>query len=130
MNFHRWNKIIVEDDKFNASILNLYFEDIAAVSTAFSGNEALNITEFFYNKGIVFHAVIMDIGLPKPWDGILLKMEMEKRWPEYQNIPFLAQTAFTAKSFTDRITDNKFKGFLVKPISRSDLLRFIFTETR
>ncbi|MEI6436016.1 MAG: response regulator [Bacteroidota bacterium] len=123
------NILIVEDDKFNASILLIYFENISTVSTAFSGNEALNIMEIFYNKGIIFNAVIMDIGLPKPWDGILLKAEMEKRWPEYQNIPFLAQTAFTAKSFTDRIAENKFQGYLVKPINRSDILRFIHSST-
>ena len=121
--------LIVEDDKFNASILNVYFEDIATVSTAFSGNEALNIMEIFYNKGTIFNVVIMDIGLPKPWDGILLKSEMEKRWPEYQKIPFLAQTAFTAKSITDRISDNKFQGYLVKPVNRIDLLRFVHRVT-
>jgi CheY-like chemotaxis protein len=119
------NILIVEDDKFNASILNLYFENIAKVSTAFSGNEALNIIEILYNQGVIFNMVIMDIGLPKPWDGILLKSEMEKKWPEYQNVPFLAQTAFTAKSFTDRITENNFSGYMVKPINRSDLLRFV-----
>ncbi|MEI7499059.1 MAG: response regulator [Bacteroidota bacterium] len=120
------NILIVEDDKFSASLLNLYFENISAVSTAFSGNEALNITEGFYNKGIIFNIVIMDIGLPKPWDGILLKAEMEKRWPEYQNIPFIAQTAFTAKSLIDRITDNNFNGYLVKPVNRNDLLRIVY----
>jgi response regulator RpfG family c-di-GMP phosphodiesterase len=124
------NILIVEDDKFNASILNMYFENIAKISTAYSGNEALNITEILYNQGVVFNAVIMDIGLPKPWDGILLKSEMEKRWPEYQKVPFLAQTAFTAKSFTDRITENNFRGYLVKPINRSDLLRFIHRQTK
>lgn len=117
--------LIVEDEKFTARIFHMYLGDICGVSLAYSGNEALNITETFYNKGIVFNAVIMDIGLPKPWDGILLKKEMEKRWPEYQNIPFLAQTAFTAKSYADRIAGNKFQELLVKPVNRSDLLRFI-----
>lgn len=117
--------LIVEDEKFTARILRLYLEEISEVSLAYSGNEALNITELFYNKGTIFNAVIMDIGLPKPWDGILLKKEIEKRWPEYQNIPFLAQTAFTAKSYTDRISENKFSGHLLKPVNRIDVLRFI-----
>jgi CheY-like chemotaxis protein/signal transduction histidine kinase len=124
------NILIVEDDKFNASLLNLYFENICAVSTAFSGNEALNITEILYNQGVIFNVVIMDIGLPKPWDGILLKSEIEKRWPEYQKVPFLAQTAYTAKSFTDRLTENNFHGYLVKPINRSDLFRFVHRFTK
>ena len=117
--------LIVEDEKFTARILRLYLEEISEVSLAYSGNEALNIAEIFYSKGIIFNAVIMDVGLPKPWDGILLKKEIEKRWPEYQNVPFLAQTAFTAKSYTDRIAENKFMGHLLKPVSRSDVLRFI-----
>ena len=119
------NILIVEDEKFTARILTIYLEEVSAVSLAFSGNEALNITEINYNKGIIFNAVIMDIGLPKPWDGILLKREMEKRWPEYQNVPFLAQTAFTAKSYSDRIAQNNFKGYLLKPVNRIDVLRFL-----
>ncbi len=119
------NILIVEDEKFTAQILRLYLEDLAQVSLAYSGNEALNIAEIFYNKGILFHAVIMDIGLPKPWDGILLKNEIQKRWPEYANIPFLAQTAFTSKSYTDRIREQKFTGHLIKPVNRNEVLRFI-----
>jgi CheY-like chemotaxis protein/PAS domain-containing protein len=124
------NILIVEDDKFNSAILNLYLENLTAISSAFSGNEALNIIEANYNKGIIFNVMIMDIGLPKPWDGILLKAEIEKRWPEYQKIPFLAQTAFTAKSFADRIQESRFSGYLVKPISRSELLRFVYQHSK
>ncbi len=120
----------MEDDKFNSAILNLYLESLTAISSAFSGNEALNIIEANYNKGIIFNVMIMDIGLPKPWDGILLKAEIEKRWPEYQKIPFLAQTAFTAKSFADRIQESRFSGYLVKPISRSELLRFVYQHSK
>jgi len=124
------NILIVEDDKFNSAILNLFLENLVTVASAYSGNEALNIIEAHYNKGIIFNAVIMDIGLPKPWDGIMLKAEIEKRWPEYQKKAFLAQTAFTAKSFSDRISENKFSGYLVKPISRGEILRFIFQNAR
>jgi CheY-like chemotaxis protein len=122
--------LIVEDDKFNAAILDVFLEPVAAISTAYSGNEALNMAEGYYNKGIVFNLVVMDIGLPEPWDGILLKLEMEKRWPDYQKIPFLAQTAFSAKSISDRIAENDFRGHLVKPLNRSDLLRYIHRLTK
>jgi len=117
--------LIVEDEKLTAEILKLYLEGIAEVSQAFSGNEALNIAEIYYGKGIIFNAVIMDIGLPKPWDGVLLKHEMEKKWPEYQHIPFLAQTAFTAKSYTDRIRESRFREHLIKPVNRLDILYFL-----
>jgi CheY-like chemotaxis protein len=124
------NVLIVEDNKLNSAILGVYLDGVSAVSKALSGNEALNIIDDFYGRGIVFNAVIMDIGLPAPWDGITLKSEIESRWPEYQNIPFLAQTAFTAKSYTDRISEHKFTHLLLKPINRIDLLRFIHQNTQ
>ncbi len=119
------NILIVEDDKVNSRILKIYLEGLTSLSAAYSGNEALNIIEDFFNRGIVFSIVIMDIGLPKPWDGILLKTEVEKRWPEYKQVPFLAQTAFTAKSYTDRIAEQNFTNYLLKPISQTELLRVI-----
>jgi CheY-like chemotaxis protein len=117
--------LIIEDEKFSAMILQIFLDKIAEVSIAYSGNEALNIIEIFYNRGVVFNAVICDIGLPLPWDGIMLKLEIEKRWPEYQNTPFLAQTAFTAKSYADRIMESKFNEMLIKPINRNDILMFL-----
>jgi len=117
--------LIVEDERFTAQILQMYLNDLASVSVAYSGNEALNIAEQFYNQGIVFQAVLMDIDLPKPWDGILLKKEMESKWPEYQHIPFLAQTAISSKSSAERIRDHAFTGHLIKPINRLDILTFI-----
>ncbi|HNW73952.1 MAG: response regulator [Bacteroidales bacterium] len=121
--------LIVEDEKFTARILAMFLENIAEVTTAYSGNEALNIIELRYNKGTLFSLVIMDIGLPIPWDGILLKTEIEKRWPGYQNVPFLAQTAYTSRSYNDRIQEHHFAGHLIKPINREDLLRLIDQST-
>ncbi len=117
--------LIVEDEKINASIFKIYIEGMANVSTAFSGNEAMNIVEMFYNKGILFNIVFMDIGLPEPWDGILLKQAIEKKWPEYLNIPFIAQTAYSGKNIAERIGSANFKGYLIKPINRNDVLRFL-----
>jgi CheY-like chemotaxis protein len=114
--------LIVEDDKINALILGLYLQDLAKITTAFSGNEALNILEMNYNQGIVFNLVLMDIGLPEPWNGVLLKSEIEKKWPEYRNIPFIAQTAHTHDSWAERIMQENFKGYLVKPLNRLDVL--------
>lgn len=121
----RLKVLVIEDEKLSATIIQLFINKLVEVSLAYSGNEALNIIEIFYNKGIIFNAVVSDIGLPSPWDGILLKQEIEKRWPEYRNIPFLAQTAFTAKSYSDRIAECNFKTHLIKPINRNDLLIFL-----
>lgn len=117
--------LIVEDEKINANIFKMYIQGVANVSTAFSGNEAMNIIELNYNKGILFNVIFMDIGLPEPWDGIILKESIEKKWPEYVNIPFIAQTAYSNKNIAGRIENANFKGYLVKPINRNDVLRFI-----
>ncbi len=114
--------LIVEDDKINALILGLYLGDLVNVTTAFSGNEALNIIEMQYNQGVVYNLVLMDIGLPEPWNGVLLKTEIEKKWPEYRNVPFIAQTAHTHDSWAERIMNENFKGYLVKPLNRLDVL--------
>ena len=119
------NVLIVEDDKYNSMILKMFIEHTAEVSCAFSGNEAINIIEIFYNKGIIFDIVFMDIGLPKPWDGIILKKEIEKKWHEYSNVPFVAQTAFATEHYAKRINEANFKGYLVKPINKNDILKFI-----
>lgn len=121
--------LVVEDNKINSTILKIYLENIASLSNAYSGNEALNIIEDYFNQGMVFNLIIMDIGLPKPWDGILLKAEIEKKWPEYRNVPFIAQTAFTAKSYTDRIAGENFNNYLLKPVSQIDLFRVIISTT-
>ena len=117
--------LVVEDEKINANIFKMYIQGVANVSLAYSGNEAMNIIELFYNKGIIFSLVFMDIGLPEPWNGIMLKEAIEKKWPEYGNIPFVAQTAYSGKSIADQIINANFKGYLVKPINRNDVLRFI-----
>lgn len=117
--------LIVEDEKINANILKLYIEKFVNVSIAYSGNEAMNIVELNFNKGIMFNIVFMDIGLPEPWDGIELKSAIVKKWPEYQNIPFVAQTAYSNKNIADRIRNEGFKGYLVKPLNRNDVLRFV-----
>ena len=117
--------LIIEDEKFSAAILEMFLENIAETTVAYSGNEALNIIELQYNRGTVFNAVITDIGLPPPWDGMLLKQEIGQRWPEYQNIPFLVQTGYTGKSVTARIREGGFAAHLVKPVGRSDLLVFL-----
>jgi CheY-like chemotaxis protein len=114
--------LVVEDEKVTATILELFLGGISDVSLAYSGNEALNITEILYHKGILFDLVILDIGLPPPWDGVLLKRDMEKRWPSYRDIPFLAQTAFSGKEYRERIAEAGFRVQMIKPLNRRELL--------
>jgi hypothetical protein len=63
--------------------------------------------------------------LPEPWDGIILKKEIENRWPGYQMVPFVAQTAFAQDSWTERILLGDFRKCLIKPIDRLDVLQTV-----
>jgi len=119
--------LVIEDDKLNAIILKNHLIQFVDVSTAFSGNEALNIIEILHNQGSNFDIVFTDIGLPAPWDGIVLKQEIVNRWPEYEKVPFVAQTGYSAKSYSEKIRKSGFVGYLVKPINRNDIKKFVNT---
>lgn len=117
--------LIVEDNKVNARVLSLFLEKISNTEIAYSGNEALNLIESANNSGNNYNIVFMDIGLPEPWDGIILKKEIENRWPGYLMVPFVAQTAFAQDSWTDRILQGDFRKCLIKPIDRLDVLQTV-----
>ncbi len=121
----RKKALIIEDDKLNAIILKNHLQPFVDTSTAFSGNEALNIIEMLNDNGNDFDIVFADIGLPSPWDGILLKKEIVSRWPQYEKIPFIAQTGYSAKSYSEKIRSAGFVGYLVKPINRNDIKKFV-----
>lgn len=122
---NRKTTLIVEDDKLNAIILKMHLEQHFDTSTAFSGNEALNIIEMAYDKGAIFDIVFTDIGLPPPWDGITLKKEIIKRWPQYADVPFVAQTGYSAETYGKKIRESGFAGYLIKPINRNDVKKFV-----
>ncbi len=121
----RKKALIIEDDKLNAIILNNHLQQFVETSTAYSGNEALNIIEMLHNENVSFDIIFTDIGLPAPWDGITLKEEIIKRWPQYKDIPFIAQTGYSAKKYSEKIRKSGFKGYLVKPINRNDIKKFV-----
>ena len=121
----RKKALIIEDDKLNAIILKNHLQSFVDTSTAFSGNEALNIIEMLNDNGNDFDIVFADIGLPSPWDGISLKKEIVSRWPQYEKIPFIAQTGYSAKSYSEKIRSAGFVGYLVKPINRNDIKKFV-----
>ncbi len=117
--------LVVEDDEVSAHILNLFLKDIADVEMAFSGNEALNIVEHFYGQGMLFDMFLLDINLPAPWDGFMLKQEIISKWPDYSDVPFIAQTANTAVECISQVNTEKFSACLYKPVIKAELLRLM-----
>ncbi|MBL7129560.1 MAG: response regulator, partial [Ignavibacteria bacterium] len=122
--------LIVEDDESSGKLFKLMLLKIVNVSIASTGEKALDLIKDGYINGRVFDVVLMDMRLPKPWDGILLRAEIRKRWKEYTKIPFIAQTAFAMKDDKEKILTAGFDGYLAKPVASDDLFRMIAEQIR
>jgi CheY-like chemotaxis protein len=117
--------LIVEDDKFNAAVLKIYLSKLNKVVFAHSGNEALNILERSIASGLHLDLIIMDIGLPDPWNGILLKQEILKKWSKFASVPIICHTAFTDDEMTAEVEIAGFQAVLTKPVRRIELLHIM-----
>lgn len=117
---------IVEDDRMNRLVLkkmieNTYTEIVMAVD----GEETLAIIQENYNKGIIFDVMLFDINLPAPWDGIKLMNAVKNQWNEYNEIPFIAQTAYAMSGDRERLLDAGFDDYVSKPIQQNRLLKIM-----
>ena len=124
------NILLVEDDEYSAKLIKLMLIRVANMSIAYTGEQALGLIKESYKKGQLFDVVLMDMRLPKPWDGILLRAEIRKRWREYTKVPFIAQTAFAMKDDKKKIITAGFDEYLSKPISSDDLFTIIAEQLR
>ena len=122
--------LLVEDDEYSAKLIKLMLIRVANMSIAYTGEEALDLIKKSYKKGQLFDVVLMDMRLPKPWDGILLRAEIRKRWREYTKVPFIAQTAFAMKDDKKKILAAGFDEYISKPISSDDLFAIIAEQLR
>jgi CheY-like chemotaxis protein len=117
--------LIVEDDNSSRKMLEITLSKIARVDLVQDGNEALEFIDIKFKNGQKYDLILLDIGLPLPWDGIRLRREIIKRWEDYKNIPFIAQTAFAMNEDKNRILKAGFNAYLAKPIDRRDLIKTI-----
>lgn len=122
---HNPSVLIVEDERINAQILHVYLKDLGEVVIAYTGNEAINLIRQKEMSGSGFDIILMDIGLPEPWNGVSLKEHIIRTWNHYEKHPFIAQTAYVHEDWTSFIESGKFAGFLTKPINRLELLFMI-----
>ncbi len=122
---HKPALLIVEDERINAQILNVYLKDLGEVVIAYTGNEAINLIRQKEMSGSGFDIILMDIGLPEPWNGVSLKEHILRSWNHYEKHPFIAQTAYVHEDWTSFIESGRFAGFLTKPINRLELLLMI-----
>lgn len=117
--------LIVEDDNSSRRMLEITLSKVAKINLAKDGEEALDLIRLKNRSGQIYDLILLDIGLPIPWDGISLRNEIITQWEDYQKIPFIAQTAFAMSEDKNRILKAGFNAYIAKPIDRRDLIKTI-----
>ena len=87
--------------------------------------QALDLIDKKSKDDLGFDLIFMDINLPGKWDGISLMKEIKKRWADYNNVIFIAQTAYTEEFDKDRIKEAGFDDYISKPIDTKELINKI-----
>ncbi len=117
--------LIVEDDDFNQLFLKSLIDEIATSEVVASAEQALELIDKKSKDDLGFDLIFMDINLPGKWDGISLMQEIKKRWSDYKNVIFIAQTAYTDEFDKDRIKQAGFDDYISKPIDTTALINKI-----
>ena len=124
----KFNIFIVEDDRMNRLVLKKMLDKIGDNSLAVDGDETLEIIEKAYREGKIFDIMLFDINLPAPWDGVKLMHEVKSKWREYQNVPFVAQTAYAMTGDKERLLDAGFDDYIPKPVNKNELTNIIYRQ--
>lgn len=116
---------LVEDDRMNRLVITKMLSGWNLVS-AEDGDITIEKIEKAYRDGVVYDLMLFDINLPNPWDGIKLMHHIKKKFPEYEKIPFIAQTAYAMRGDKERLLEEGFDDYLSKPISQQRLLTAMY----
>ena len=114
--------LIVEDDEFNNVLLTNIVREIAIPTSAFSGKEARAIIEEKLQKEQKFDLVLLDINLPDGFSGVDLLQEIHNTFPEYQNVPFIAITAYADEEDKISFLKKGFSDYYIKPFDSRELI--------
>ncbi len=116
--------LLVEDDNFNQILYRKLLKSSGHLSVAGDGKAALSIIENM-DSSAPYQLVLMDINLPGKYDGIGLMKEIRKQWPDFKDIPFIAQTAFAISGNRESMLEEGFDEYITKPILKSTLAEVI-----
>ena len=116
---------LIEDDYFNRLMLETILDGIGIVTSASGGDEAIELIDKKHESGEEFDIMIIDINLPDGWDGITLMHKIREKWPLYNDIIFIAQTAYANTEDKKRFLDNGFNEYITKPIDSEKLINLI-----
>lgn len=117
--------LVVEDDKSSRMIIGRMLKEFGLIELVSDGESAIQTLTKHKESNLFFDVVFLDINLPAPWDGIKLRNHIIKQLPEYESIPFIAQTAYAMAGDQDRFFEAGFKHYIPKPIEKQYLDRII-----
>lgn len=119
------NIFVVEDDRMNRMVLEKMLYNTANVVSSVDGDDAIDIINKYSKKDKYFDIMLVDINLPSPWDGIMVMNKIKEKWPKYNKVPFIAQTAYAMTYDKERFIDAGFDDYISKPITQSKLFNII-----
>jgi len=117
--------LMLEDDPATATIIKIWLKGICNTIIVQDGKETLDKIADMFENGQLFKLMLFDINIPYPWNGITLMKEIQKRWEDYKQIPFVAETAYALPEDRVRILDSGFCDYMSKPLSRQLLVEAV-----
>lgn len=117
--------LVVEDDRSSRLIIGKMLKKYGIVEVVGDGDAALKTLASGKTADMIYNLVFLDINLPAPWDGIKLKDQIIKQYPEYEIIPFIAQTAYAMAGDKDRFIEAGFSNYIAKPIEMQQLEKLL-----
>jgi len=115
------NILLVEDDQTNKIVITKFLEKYGFVSQAMNGEAAIQAIKQSIEGHKIFDVIMMDINLPAPWDGIKLMNFICEKYPDYRNVPFVAQTAYGMSGDELRFLEAGFDAYIAKPITMEQI---------
>lgn len=117
--------LVVEDDHSSRLIIAKMLKNHGIVEVTCDGDTAMKTLAARKADNMIFNIIFLDINLPAPWDGIRLKDQIIKQFPEYENIPFIAQTAYAMAGDKDKYLHAGFSKYISKPIEKKQLEKIL-----
>ncbi len=112
--------LLVEDDKVNVDVINLFLRDYCDVDHSSSALEALKMV-----KSRKYDAILMDINL-KGMTG-LDAVKHIRQLNDYKDIPVVAVTAYAMAGDRKRFLEQGCSHYLAKPFSKKELIELLET---
>ena len=112
--------LIVEDDPLNALTIIKFLDKTYPVEHAATPKEVIKKC-----KNKKYHLVLMDINLKSEMDGIELMKYLKENICNYEDVPFITQTAYAMDKEKAKFMEAGFSDFIPKPYTKNALLEIV-----